>query len=221
MLRSQLLFLILGLGILAPSFANSEFDRITAQIKDSALAECVRASATDNGWKTPGQVTKIKCHSKGIKSLQGIEAFSNLQLLSLNNNKLKSLDISLKGFQQLQMLNLARNNIKQLSVSNLPKLKKLYAFGNEMTVFLVKDLPELVLVKVHNNQLEQFEYSGVNKLQKIYVFNNELETIDIYSAPKLTYMDCRQNPMPDELYDEMDEIETAAFLHDGNADDWQ
>ena len=47
-----------------------------------------------------------------------------------------------------------------------------------------------------------------------------MEHIDIYSLPKMKYMDVRQNPMPDELYEEMDKLKGTTILHDGNADDW-
>lgn len=214
----QLFIAILAwVGVLTSSHAED----LSASVKDPALAECLKTTANRNGWQSPDQVLRLKCHSQGIQSLQGLEAFSNLESLSLNNNKLQSFDIPLSSLKKLQMLNLARNNITKLSLANLPALQKLFVFGNDMKTFSLNNLPELILVKAHNNKLERFNYQGVGNLQKIYIFNNELETVDIYSAPKLQYMDCRQNPMPDELYDEMDEVETATFLHDGNADDWK
>lgn len=189
-------------------------------IADNALATCLKETATKNNWSKLEQVTHIKCHSAGIRSLRGIEALPNLDSLSLYNNALKQLDVDLTQLTKLNTLNLARNNIEQLALANLPAVENIYLFGNDMKTLTLINLPALKILKTNNNKLEQFRYSETPNLEKIYIFNNKLESIDIYASPKLQYMDCRQNPMPDELYDEMDQLDTATFLHDGNADDW-
>lgn len=192
----------------------------TNALQDEELKVCVQELAEKNQWSTPAEVTEIKCHSKGIITMAGLEQFTNLQSLSLYNNKLQQVDIDLTTLQQLKSLNLARNNLSQLTLANVSTLNELYLFDNHLKTLTLSNLPELKILKANNNTIDNFTYIDLPHLEKVYIFNNKLETINIYDLPTLQYMDCRQNPMPDSLYDEMDKKNDVTFLHDGNAEDW-
>lgn len=208
--------LILLVWLLAGATAFAE----ELSVADPGLQSCLQKMAKKNNWSLPHQVTELTCHSKSVKTLQGLEAFTKIETLSLYNNKLTEVDIELSKLQQLHTLNLARNQIEQLRIDGLQSLHKLYLFDNGMDTLELLNLPQLQILKANNNDLKNFNYDVTPELQKMYIFNNKLETIDIYNLPTLLYMDCRQNPMPDELYDEMDKMDTITFLHDGNAEDW-
>lgn len=192
----------------------------TFDVQDRALHDCLQALAENNSWSKPEDVTEIKCHSKDIRSMIGLEQFTQLQSLSLYNNKLEQLDVDLTLLKQLKTLNLARNNLSQFNLTDLPNLSELYLFDNQLDTLTLANLVKLQTLKTNNNKIEHFTYLNMSQLEKVYIFNNKLATIDIYSLPKLQYMDCRQNPMPDSLYDEMDKKDDVTFLHDGNAEDW-
>ena len=189
-------------------------------LKDAELHACLQDLAGENYWEQPQGVTNIKCHSKSIRSLQGLESFINLEHLSLYNNRLEHIDVELSAFKKLKTLNLSRNNLTYLSITHLPKLEKMYLFDNGIKTLNLTHLTKLKILKVNNNKIETLNYSHMLKLEKMYIFNNQLETINIHDLPSLQYMDCRQNPMPDSLYDDMDKVDDIAFLHDGNAEDW-
>ncbi len=189
-------------------------------VQDHKLQQCLENIAKQKQWQKPEQFIEIKCHSGGIESLAGLELFYNVQSLSLYNNQLQSIDFDLNKLPQLKKLNLARNNLEQLTIAGLAHLQSVYMFANRLTEFHIANLKSLQILKANNNQLERFSYANTPELKKIYIFNNQLETINIYDLPALHYMDCRENPMPDELYDEMDQMRGITFLHDGNAEDW-
>lgn len=189
-------------------------------VQDAELQACLQGLAGISQWERPQDVTKIKCHSKNIRSLKGLEQFINLEYLSLYNNRLEQVNVELSAFKKLKTLNLSRNNLAYLSITHLPELEKLYLFDNGMKTLNLTHLIKLKVVKANNNKIESFNYANMPKLEKMYIFNNQLETINIYDLPNLQYMDCRQNPMPDSLYDEMDKVDDITFLHDGNAEDW-
>lgn len=193
---------------------------VTFNVQDAKLQACLQELADSNQWKQPENITEIKCHSKNIRSLKGLEQFINLESLSLYNNKLKKMDIDLARLKKLTILNLSRNNLSQLTIENLSVLSKIYLFDNGMKTLKLKNLMNLKILKINNNKIKLFSYLNLPKLEKMYIFNNQLETINIYDLPSLQYMDCRQNPMPDSLYDEMDKVDSTTFLHDGNAEDW-
>lgn len=189
------------------------------KVADKNLQNCIDKIAQSKKWTRAEDFTSIKCHSKNIQSLEGIDKFRNVTMLSFHKNKIAEVDIA--GFDLLEHLNLARNDLSTLTLTNLPALRDVYVFGNKLTRFELADLPELEQLKANSNELLQFTYKDVPSLEKIYLFDNQLETIDIYNLPSMKYMDVRQNPMPDELYEEMDVMKGVTILHDGNAEDWQ
>lgn len=187
-------------------------------VADPNLTTCIQTIARKKGWRTAESVEALTCHGKKIKSLVGIEKFSNLKRLSLHKNQIVQADVS--ALKKLEHLNLARNQLANLKVQDLPQLKQMFVFGNKLTTLTLKNLPQLALIKANSNQLTSFNYTQLPSLKKIHIFDNQLEDIDIYHLPKMIYMDCRQNPMPDPLYEEMDEMNGVTILHDGNAEDW-
>ena len=207
--------IVTGLSVQVAVAAPSQI-----QVEDAALRKCLLKIGRANNWTSAGEFVAIKCHGEGIKSLAGLEQFANLESLSLYNNKIKKADLVLTQFPKLTTLNLARNQLTELSLQDSSSLQNLYVFANELESLTVNNLARLEIVKSHNNRIETFTYSNTPELAKVYIFNNQLKFVDIYNLPSLQYMDCRENPMPDELYDEMDKMEDKTILHDGNAEDW-
>lgn len=187
-------------------------------VRDANLQVCLTELAQKHGWKQPAEFQSIQCHNRSIASLEGIDAFSQITSLSLYNNSIQT--AQLRGFARLQQLNLARNELVQMELSELPALGKLYFFDNRLAALTLPALPALEELKGNGNGLKSFTYSTLPRLKKVYLFNNQLPTIDIHQMPALEYMDVRENPMPDELYEEMDAKRGVTFLHDGNAEDW-
>lgn len=189
-------------------------------VKDEALQQCLEELGNDKGWLEPEDFTSVSCHGKGIQSLQGLELFTRAENLSFHNNDIRTFDIDLRSFSQLKTLNLGRNGLTEFHLRDLNSLEELFIFSNALEKITLLDLEQLKLIRANNNQVMQFEYRNLPSIKKIYIFNNELEEFNIYELPAIEYMDCRENPMPDELYDQMDKMETVTFLHDGNAEDW-
>jgi len=187
-------------------------------VADSNLQECIQKLAKKNKWQTAEDVDEIVCHASKIQSLAGITKFTQVKKLSLHKNQISSVDLT--GLVRLEHLNIARNELTELVLEGLPNLQEVYVFGNKLTAFRIANLPQLSLLKGNSNELMQFTYNNVPQLEKIYLFDNKLETIDIYHLPGMNYMDVRQNPMPDELYEEMDAMADVTILHEGNAEDW-
>lgn len=218
----RVLHIHVGLFLTAMLFT---FDAVAAAFPtvadDPALQKCIEKTALKMGWNHVSEVTSLKCHKQNIRKLDGLGSLYNLSSLSLFNNEITTIDSRVfKPMQSLESLNLARNNVTYFELANLDKLAKLYIFSNQLLELKLRGLKALSLVKANANELRLFEYEHLPKLSKIYIFDNELEHVNIHKLPSMEYMDARQNPMPDELYDEMDALAGATILHDGNADDW-
>lgn len=212
--------LLIALVLLASSAkAQALKPELSLNFADPNLQQCVQEIISKKQWQALEQITSIECHSKNIRSLDGIEQLVNLQKLSLYNNNLTRAEVT--KLPTLRHLNLAKNQIAQVTLAQLPSLAELYLFGNRLQEFQLQQLPALKLLKINDNRIVMFSYQDLPALEKIYMFNNLMEHVDIYHLPAMTYMDARQNPMPDPLYEEMDKIIGVTFLHDGNAEDWQ
>lgn len=212
---------ISGLVILSFSqqyaFASNLID--TIKLSDSALNQCVKEHVNTNHWKTVDDVSKLKCHGMNIKSIEGIEVFTQLKSLSLYNNKLKSLDI--RHLKNLESINVANNKLQQVNVVGLSKLTSLYLFKNKLTYIDFTGLTQLEKIRITNNQLNSIDISPLISLKKAYFFDNKLEELIVKGLPKLKFIELRQNPMPDEVYDRYDALDGITIVHDGNADDWK
>ena len=202
-------FLLSSLVSLA--YAASELDR-AKHIQDDALKACVLAQLPENGKP----LSRLKCHSKGIASLNGLENFHKLKELSLFNNAITG--ISIDSWPALEMLNIAKNPISSLIIEH-SELTKLYAFSTMLTE-LSLNAPKLELLKANNSQLVTIQLLAVPKLSKCDIYNNQLKTMAIAPLTACKHLDVRNNPMPDDLYDRMDNM-PCLVLHDGNAEDWQ
>ncbi|VUD66709.1 Internalin-A [Thalassocella blandensis] len=188
------------------------------KVEDREFNACLEATAKKHKWYKAEDFLTIKCHSKGIKDVVGIEQFSRVKSISLYNNDLTQFPHA--SFPALTSLNLAKNKIAHFELENMPTLEVLYVFKNNLSALHLTNLQALSQLKANSNRIVDFQYSSLPKLEKVYLFDNAMEHIDIYSLPSMKYMDVRQNPMPDELYEEMDDMKGVTIWHDGNADDW-
>lgn len=188
------------------------------KVRDHKLQQCLEGIAEKNSWVAAADFTEIKCHSKKIKVVDGIDQFTHVTSISLYNNAIEAFPAY--AFPLLRSLNLAKNEMTSLDIRHYPALEDLYLFKNKLHTLHISALPLLSQIKANSNKISNFSYEDLPTLEKVYMFDNAMEHIDIYSLPKLKYMDVRQNPMPDELYEEMDDMNGVTILHDGNADDW-
>ncbi|MES2673127.1 MAG: leucine-rich repeat domain-containing protein [Pseudomonadota bacterium] len=198
------------------SNAANAFDVV---LEDKNLQDCILQLKQQKQWSTIAAVTEIECHNKNIRTLAGIEKFTQLKKISLYNNEIT--EAKLSNLPNLQHLNLAKNKMHDLSISDFQALESLYAFGNKLTRLKLSNLPKLQQIKANDNLIVEFHYQDLPALEKMYLFNNKMVDMDIYHLPLARYIDIRQNPMPDKLYEEMDKLKGITFLHDGNAKDWQ
>ncbi len=86
-----------------------------------------------------------------VMSLQGIEAFSNLEYLTCSNNQITSLDISqLSNLQELQCND---NNLTEIDLSANLSLEDLQLENNQLTTIDVSNLYNLEFASFNYNQL--------------------------------------------------------------------
>jgi hypothetical protein len=111
-----------------------------------------------------------------LKSLSGMEYFTNLRELDSSNGEIKNLK-PLSGLSKLEVLWLGYNKIQDITpLKNLGELKKLYIFGNK-----IKDISPL-------RNLKKLETLDLDKNQ--FVIKDLSPLLELPNLKKLSVADC-------------------------------
>lgn len=153
---------------------------------------------------------------RGIKSLKGIEYFTELTSLYCQDNPITSIDLS--NNKKLTVLNLTGSKVTSLDLSNntelatincgqlktlesinvqkCSNLKKLYLADNKLTELDVTQNPSLQLLSCNNNQLTRLDLSKNTALTKLWVGkNSNLTSLDLSNNTNLEYLSIDNNNM--------------------------
>lgn len=140
---------------------------------ETALIELNLDNELDGSVPTENieDVMDLVLNEKGISDLTGIEGFTNLYNLWLNDNQLTEIDLSQNN--RVKFIFLENNNISGIDVRNMPNLEKLELKGNSVSE-----------IDVTNNQQLQFLILDGNTITSLDVSNNpELFTLEVLDNP--------------------------------------
>ncbi|WP_099224842.1 hypothetical protein [Listeria costaricensis] len=119
----------------------------------------------------------LNLEDRNIKSLEGIQHLTELEILVCGSNKLTSLDVSQN--KKLVELHCDRNEISSLQLDN-PKLKVLYADSNRLSYLDTAGLPKLMELNVGINDLVSLDLTKNPELETLSGYmNNDLEVVDL------------------------------------------
>lgn len=138
-------------------------------------------------------IVSINISNKGIRSLQGIEYFTNLRVLSCSNNPLVLLDTSANS--ELETLVCIGCQLTLLSISNNAKLRVLSCFENQLTSLDVSNNAALVRLNCRNNQLNFLDISKNHSLRELHCDNNSITSLDFCNHPTLEELYCEKNQL--------------------------
>lgn len=151
------------------------------KIPDAFLSGGEKMDANAEAVKT---LKKINVYDKGIKSLQGIEHFTELEVLNCSENQLKILNLS--ACKSLTHLYCVSNQLTSLNLSACKSLESLACCKNYTLKHLIIDgCKHLKRLHCHDNQLTNLDVSHNKALTELYCWNNPLISIDLSHNPKL------------------------------------
>ena len=200
-------FLILALCC-AVAFAGCKKDEIeiTSQIPqnmEKAFPDHIFRAYVLENFDTDGDgkiskeeaeaVTKIIVVMCNIKSLEGIQYFTNLTHLYCYYNQLTTLDVSKNT--QLTTLWCYSNQLTTLDVSKNTQLTELYCYSNQLTTLDVSGCTQLTELRCYSNQLTTLDVSGCTQLTELYCYSNQLTTLDVSKNTQLTLLYCYSNQL--------------------------
>ncbi len=174
--------------------------------------------------KEAGSVQLINVKTENVSSLEGIEFFTDLQVLSCNGGwnqkddectgQLTSLDLSkntaltelyceanqlttldLSKNTALTMLYCGHNQLKSLDLSKNTALFYLVCYYNQLTSLTITRNSALTVLFCSFNQLKSLNVSGNPALETIVCESNLLTDINLSKNPALMELHCQDNPL--------------------------
>lgn len=190
---------------------------VTKLYDTAYLATVQRIDANGDGEISVAEAERVvflKINGLNIKSFAGLEYFSNLTGLIINEvdsprldlsgnaklnyldcsrSNLSALDLSKNG--ELKFLNCKMNRLATLYLSNNPKLRVLHCGGNQLPVLDLTKSRSLTRFSCENNQLASLDLS--NNIELVYVdcSSNQLTSLDVSKSASLTSLYCDYNPL--------------------------
>ena len=157
-----------------------------------------------DGWLSREEmlvVGRIDVPRKEIKSLNGIEYFTELNRLGCWRNELTELDLSKNT--KLQKLFCQNNKLTSLDVSKCPNIIKMDCGSNKLTAIDVSNNTKLYRLNLVNNKLTSVDISMLAGLRRFYCGGNQLTSLDVtnnieldslhFDANQLTSIDISKN----------------------------
>jgi hypothetical protein len=157
-------------------------------------------------------ITEIDLSDRNISNLDGIEGFTNLEVLRCGRNSLTELDLSqnlaltfVSGFLNeltsvdlsqnslLEIVQLSSNQLTQLDVSQNSKLKILAINYNFLQEIDVSNNPELFRLAFEVNNISALNIANNLLLEELFVTGNNIAALDVTLNTKLTNLDCSNN----------------------------
>ena len=136
-------------------------------------------------------VEEIYVPDMNIRSLQGIEYFTNLKQLRCMSNQLTSLDVSKNT--ALEVLHCGWNQLTSLDVSKNTALRALSCNSNNLKSLDVSKNTLLARLDCGKTQLTNLDVSKNTALTSLNCMSNELTSLDISKNTQLKELDCRWN----------------------------
>ncbi|MBO4460183.1 MAG: S-layer homology domain-containing protein [Clostridiales bacterium] len=136
-------------------------------------------------------VDEITCGVEEIKSLKGIEFFTDVELIYCVGNELSELDLS--NNTKLKRLFCYDNRLMELDLSGNPELTQLACANNRLTSLDLEKNTKLDDLNCAENELGKLDVSKNTSLTAINCRKCGLEALDLSKNVKLEYVDCMDN----------------------------
>lgn len=185
--------------------------------KRALLAQGIDENGDGNIQKTEAQkLTVLYVAKQGIKSLEGIEQFTNLAEFGCNGNELTKLNLS--ALKKLQYLYAYDNMLESININGLNALKHIYIqnnpylfvnidfsqFSNLEELYIKNDrvlklnltnLKKLKIIEASSTGLSDLQISGSENLTQIWLENNQLVFVDFKQLEKIEFLTLSNNPL--------------------------
>lgn len=145
--------------------------------------------------------------AEDVKSVQGIEAFTNITFLEIEDTQITSLDLS-KNTQLTYMYCNSNAKLTSLDISGSTELGSLGCAGTKLTSLDVSKNPKLQFLNCSNSKLTGLDISNNPLLKDLYCENNQILSLDVSKNTLLRTLSCSNN-----LLSSLDVSKNTALKH--------
>jgi hypothetical protein len=138
-------------------------------------------------------VTSLQLMQQSIQSLEGIQYFTNLQILNIFQNDLAALDVSM--LTQLQELECSMNQIAALNLGILPNLGVFNCQYNQLAALDFVGAPNVWFLSCDHNLLTAIDVSTLSHLRSFQCDNNLFTELDVSDHFELESLWCFDNQL--------------------------
>lgn len=128
-----------------------------------------------------------------ISDLTGIEDFTALNQLFIQNNQLTTIDVSLNT--DLQILWCFNNQLSSLDITQNPNLISLRCENNQLTNLDTSNNSDLNILICEQNQITSIDVSNSVGLRRLQCGSNALSILNISANRNLSYLSCESNQL--------------------------
>lgn len=175
-----------GIRLDAAHFPDANFQKYLSENVDTNKDGSLSAAERD-------AVTELNVQNARIKSLNGIQYFTQLVTLRCYNNQLTKLDVSKNT--QLKYLWCYNNQLTELDVSKNIQLAAVVCWNNQLTKLDVSKNMQMTILYCYNNQLKSLDVSKNAKLMSLHCDNNQLTKLDVSKNAQLEILYCDNNQL--------------------------
>ena len=136
-------------------------------------------------------VTSLTLDNRNIQNLTGIQDFSALTQLFIQDNQLQTIDVS--NNINLQILWCFNNNLSSVDVSQNLNLISLRCDSNNITALTISNNTALNVLTCANNQLSTLNTTANPTLSTLICSNNTISNLNVLNNTALTQLICDGN----------------------------
>lgn len=146
-----------------------------SQVQDAQLRACLQ----DTGFTHLEQFDVMYCLDRNIRSLAGLQQFSQTRSVSLDNNAITNLAplAQMRALHTLSISNNALATLDGLAASN--SIRTIVAFNNRLTdVSALAAMPQLLNLALDSNQLQDASpLASLQQLQSLSLARNQIANV--------------------------------------------
>ena len=116
--------------------------------------------------------SKSKSDYDDLKSLKGIEYFTNLKELYCSHRNVVHVDVSKN--KKLEIIGLGDTNITELDVSRCTNLRELYLWETKLTELDLSKNTQLECLDIHYSKIKRLDITNNNKLEEIDYYGSDV-----------------------------------------------
>ncbi|MCP9769914.1 hypothetical protein EGI22_18580 [Lacihabitans sp. LS3-19] len=138
-------------------------------------------------------VKSISANSYSIANLEGIQYFTDLEVLNASQNSISL--VNLGSNVNLIKLDLSKNNITNLNLSSNTKINQLTVFSNQLNQLNITQCVDLEVLVADHNRLSALDLTRCTLLKTLGLGFNLFTQINLSANTKLTDLDMEANSL--------------------------